>query len=494
MLQFTHALIRDSLYSSILHAERRALHGRAATWFAGRDASLHAEHLARAEDPAAVDAFVAAAQALARDYRLEAALDRIRRAAGIAATASQRCRLAIEEGALLLELGTPGAAVEAYDRAIEIAPDPHALAAAQLGMAAVLRLIERVDESLPLLDAAQPALEEAGDHRAMARLEHLRGNLLFPRGRPVECRQAHERALAHARACADAELEARALGGLGDAAYATGHFTRSRDHFAACIAAARDAGIGRVDVANRPMLAIIHAIAGEPDRAMAEATAAIAAATAARQPRAEIIAHHIAMMVHLWCLRPDRVAAHFDRAEALATQLGARRFKAENLTFMGEACRLSGDNSRALALLGEAVAITRETGTDYVGAMVLGYQALAAHGRPEIRDPALAEGQALIKPGSIAHNPIFFGIAAIEAMLLAGLWPRARLYADGMEAAFAEEPVPLIAFLARRGRLLADLGERPGDPGLRGELADCLAEGRRFGYAAFLQALEAATD
>ncbi|MGF1626764.1 MAG: adenylate/guanylate cyclase domain-containing protein, partial [Alphaproteobacteria bacterium] len=104
-LQFTHALIRDSLYSSILHAERRTLHGRAAGWFDGRDSSLHAEHLARADDPSAVSAFIAAARELDQAYRPEAAMDRIRRGATVARTPADHFALALEEGALLHELG-----------------------------------------------------------------------------------------------------------------------------------------------------------------------------------------------------------------------------------------------------------------------------------------------------------------------------------------------------------------------------------------------------
>ena len=50
---FAHALIRDAVYDTLLKASRRSLHRRAAGWFEGRDPVLYAEHLDRAEDPAA---------------------------------------------------------------------------------------------------------------------------------------------------------------------------------------------------------------------------------------------------------------------------------------------------------------------------------------------------------------------------------------------------------------------------------------------------------
>ena len=50
---FAHALIRDAVYDTLLKAKRRELHRHAAVWFAERDLTLHAEHLDRADDPAA---------------------------------------------------------------------------------------------------------------------------------------------------------------------------------------------------------------------------------------------------------------------------------------------------------------------------------------------------------------------------------------------------------------------------------------------------------
>ena len=50
---FAHALIRDAVYDTLLKSRRRELHRRAADWFAQRDPVLQAEHLDRAEDPAA---------------------------------------------------------------------------------------------------------------------------------------------------------------------------------------------------------------------------------------------------------------------------------------------------------------------------------------------------------------------------------------------------------------------------------------------------------
>ncbi|MGF1623616.1 MAG: hypothetical protein ACFCVH_01925, partial [Alphaproteobacteria bacterium] len=145
----------------------------------------------------------------------------------------------------------------------------------------------------------------------------------------------------------------------------------------------------------------------------------------------------------------------------------------------------------SIALAAEAVPICRETGMQYVGALVLGYQALAAHDDEPVRRAALDEGEALALAGGIAHNAMFFGLAAIESALLAGAWDEARRYAEGLDRAFLDEPVPFLSFIAERGRVLADHGERPGDASVLERMEACAEAGRGLGYGYFLPALEA---
>jgi tetratricopeptide (TPR) repeat protein len=486
-LQFSHALIRNGVYISILHSERRRLHKRAADWFEGRDGALKAEHLARAEDPTAIAAYRTAARELAAAYRLEAAADLITRARAIATDRPDRVALACEEGRLLLELGRATDAIACFDAALEDAPDAHAAATARLGKAGALRLIDRVDEALLLLSQAEPAFAASESHGEMAQLEHLRGNLFFPKGQHEECRLAHERALEHANKCGSIELQARALGGLGDAAYASGHLRTACHFFQQCVDMARQNALGRVEVANAAMLTQTYS--GTGDKVFHEVEAAISAAVAARQPRAELIAHHTAMIIHLWSARPNEVKPHFERAQEIVRALGARRFEAENLAYMAEAHRQLGDRQRALELLDVAAAISRETGMSYFGATVLGFQALASADRPAVQRAALEEGECLARRG---HNALFFGYCAIESCLLAKMWSEARRFADFLASAFEKEPVLLTEFLVERGRLLAQCGESHPSSFPLDAIRACWKKGMDLGYMFFVAALETA--
>ncbi len=114
-LLFTHALIRDAVYASLLLPRRRDLHRRAAAWLAGRDAQLHAEHLDLAGEAAAPRAFLAAAREQQRAYHSEAALALAERGLVSARSGADRAALGSLVGEILLDLGRADDALQAYD-------------------------------------------------------------------------------------------------------------------------------------------------------------------------------------------------------------------------------------------------------------------------------------------------------------------------------------------------------------------------------------------
>jgi len=189
----------------------------------------------------------------------------------------------------------------------------------------------------------------------------------------------------------------------------------------------------------------------------------------------------------------------FERAQAMALEIGAKRFAAENLAFLGESERLMGRPDRARPLLEEALGLCRDTGMSFIGPAVLGYLAAAAVDEPAVRGAALDEGDSLMAGGGIAHNHLLFGAAALETCLLSGDWARAEGYADFIDRAFAVEPMPFARFLAARGRVLArhraagaarDRGEKDRSEEDRDDLARIAREGRRLGCLGFLSDAE----
>ena len=184
---FAHALIRDAVYEQLMRAQRHELHGRAAMFFARRDAALHAQHLDRAADPAAAGAYAAAARQQADVYRRDAALELASRGLEIATDPATRFALACLVGRLQLDLGRIEAAHRAFATALQLAADPGGRCHALLGLAASMRLADRLDESLAYLDEAERLAADLGLAEQLSRIRVLRGDLLLALGGHQDC-------------------------------------------------------------------------------------------------------------------------------------------------------------------------------------------------------------------------------------------------------------------------------------------------------------------
>ena len=238
---FAHALIQEGAYSSLLRSRRRELHLKAADWFVDHDPILRAQHLDRAEDPRAAAAYLAAASAQQIAFQSDAALRLADRGLAIARHDNDRHALTCLKGELLRDLGDIASSIATYRQAIAASPDDQALCRAEIGLADGLRVSEGLDEALTLLNDAQTLAERQAMTQELARLHHLRGNIFFPMGNIEGCRQEHERGLAQARLSGSVEAEARALGGLADAAYAQGRMRTAFEHFSRCVALSSEA-------------------------------------------------------------------------------------------------------------------------------------------------------------------------------------------------------------------------------------------------------------
>jgi hypothetical protein len=312
----------------------------------------------------------------------------------------------------------------------------------------------------------------------------LRGNLHFPKGRTAECRAEHEQALHWAEIAGTPELKARALSGLGDVEYICGRYQSASGRFSACLDVCREHGLVGVEVANRGMLAITRWFSGES--ALAEANAGIEAAQRIGHARGELIAQHGRLMALIGMLRLDEARDSAARARALAQQLGALRFEAENLWFAATIERLSGNRAASAALLREAMA-----SIGFFGSAILGTLALTTDDEGE-RDAALAEGEALLDSGSVSHNHFFFARDAIDTALAAGELDRARAHAARLRAYTSAEPLPWSDLVIERAEALASAAADPPGRADVDTLSRLAVAARNSGQLDLVPALEAA--
>jgi class 3 adenylate cyclase/tetratricopeptide (TPR) repeat protein len=485
---FAHALIRDAVYGSLLKARRREMHRRAASWFAHRDAVLHAEHLDRAGDAAAPAAYLAAARAEADAYHMEGARRLIARGLALARDSKDRFALACAHGDVLRDLGATAESIAALEEALRAATDHLERCQARIGLARGMRIADRIDEALAALDTAEAIAAVGQWDLELAWIHHLRGNFYFPLGRVEGCAAEHRLALEYARRAKSDELETRALGGLGDASYAQGRMASAYRNFSDCVELCRAHGYGRIEVANFSMVGHCLCYLNRFEESLESSREAMALARRVGHQRAEIIAAANAIRMPSCMLDIDAANANLDRILELARQIGARRFESEGMVAHAAILALAGRKSEALDLTLRGLETARETGIQFLGPDLLGQLAVLTEDNA-LRRQSLAEGEELLRAGSVGHNHLRFHRHAIEASLNARLWDEMDRYTQALEDYTRPEPLPWANFWIVWGRGLAAHGRDPKDPAAIDNLNHVLEEAQRIRMYSAIPAL-----
>jgi class 3 adenylate cyclase/tetratricopeptide (TPR) repeat protein len=486
---FAHALIHEAVYSGLLRSRRRELHRRAAEWFATRDPTLRATHLERAEDPQAPQAYLAAARSEMERYRYETARQLAERGLALATDNADRSALSCLLGDVLLDLGAAREALKAFEDALASAPDDPARCRAWIGCAAVKRITDDLNGAFADLDRAQSVAVSHRLTREEARLRYLRGNLYFPRGDIEGCASEHRLSLELAREAKSAELEAAALGGLGDADYLRARMKSAGRRLMECVDVARRNGFGRIEVANNAQVAHAMLYYKPQAEALEQALAAAAAAARVGHLRAEINARSAAFSALQVMGEGERCRAEVDRTLELIRRTGAGRFEQRAFYHLGKLALAEGRRRDAIDLLERGLAVARRTGLSFHGATVLGGLA-CARDSTEGRRAALSEGEELIRNGCVAHNQLWFYPDAMEAALELGDYEAVERFAALLEDFTRPEPLPWSDFFIARGRLLAEHGRgRLGTEGIAA-LEALRRLGEQLGYTGALTAID----
>lgn len=489
---FWHALVRDGAYESLLKSRRRHLHAKAGEWFAVRDPALAGEHFERAADPRAAGAYLAACESEAAHYRYAGALSLADRGLALASAGAEQFSLMSARARILLEMGRAGEAIAGSEAALAAAGDDVERCRTLVALAAGMRIVERVDEGLRVLDRAEPLAKACGLALEQSRIHHLRGNLYFGLGRRDECLREHEAALAQARAAGSVEAEANALSGLGDAYYVRGRMQTAHEHFRRCMDLAHEHGLGRIEVANRHMMGWTAHYLNDLGQSLAEGLHAIETATAISHHRVAIIARHLSAYVGGWLMgEVEPAERHLEAALPLLRAMGAYRFEGQNLAYRALLARRRGDHARAAAIAREALEACRRHGMSFIGPVVLGVAGVTAADRGE-RARHFAEAEAVLERGAISHNHFEFHALAIDAALADADADAAARYCDALERYTAAERLPLSDLLIARGRALALALDGPRDGRLVAELKRLRAQAASAGLQVLLPAMDAA--
>jgi class 3 adenylate cyclase/tetratricopeptide (TPR) repeat protein len=491
--QFVHALIRDGAYASLLKTRRRALHLRAAAWYAARDPGLHAEHLAMANSPLAAAAFRDAARGEAQRYRYAEAQALAERGLQCATTAAERHALALLLGETLREQGRNAEALAAFAQARDAAEGSADAALAQYEMATVHRLLAQVEAAWQALDAAEPVAQQLGATRWLSGIHYLRGNLCFARGDGAGCAREHQQALDLALACGDALCEAQALSGLGDAHYAAGRMHSALAAFERCVAACERAGALRFAVMNRAMVGWCCYWHGRADDCRRELQAAGDAAVALSHRNAEAMVTESLGLMLSWMGDPQALPT-LQHAVQLAHEVGMRRFEMVSLIGLAATLRRRGARDEALAQAREAWQLCTEVGGQgFAGPLAL---IEIATGTPDTAEAeaALQQAEQLLAQGAVAHNHLFGLPDAMRLRLAQGRHDEVLRLAGMLEHYARAEPNLWATHHVDAARALVRLAHGEADAPLRAELSRLLAQARAARLRHSAQELQQALD
>lgn len=491
---FSHALIRDGAYGSMLHARRRQLHQLAAEWAQPKDVLLAAEHFERAEDGRAAAAYLMASDEQSRQFHNAEALALVERALKLADQADPGFALKLARARLLLGIGHAKQSIEASATAIDAARSDGERALGLIAMASGMRIVDRFTEGLELLQEAQPLAERAGLTLELSHLHELRGNLLFTLGRVKDCQAAHEMALELARTAGSAEAECAALGGLGDASYAQGRVLTGARLIEQCVTMAREQGFLKVEIAYLPMVSWSSYYLLRLADAVEVAKRAVEQATRMHNPRAEMMALSQMVMID-GCVRGNYSDAmpRIERGLEIAQTLGSLRFEAV-VWFFRALLQLRAKGPAAARDDLDAAFRLMESGEGaekFVGAQLYGLRALLEED-PSRRRQALANGERQLLGNSLSHNHFVFYDFAIQATIRNCEWDEARRFCSALENFCAAEPFSWADFIVARGRALVRHGQDVRSPELLAELRALrdLAAAREMNF--YLHDLEAA--
>ncbi len=488
---FSHALVRDGVYSSLLKANRSRLHEKAADWYRDRDLVLHAQHLDRAEAPAAARAYLFAARNQAEALHFESTITLCRRGMDVAVEKTDLCDLNCALGDALLNTRATEEAIEAFEVAAECSPDNQRSARALSGLAAALRIADRQTPAFEALDEAQRLATQEALESELAYIHYLRGNLCFPLGRIDECMAEHEKSLELADKIQSPEAQSRALSGLADAHYLRGHMKTAAERFKACVALCQQHGFGQLEVANLHMIGWSRIHLMELREALEDALTSEAMAMKARNNRALLLAKVLIGLTKYELGDLENAGPQLHGAVDLARSMSSNSFLANALYILALVRQRQGRLNEAQKYAGEALAAIRGIGMTFIGPSVLAVCAAVTADDDE-RSELLREAEKILDTGCVAHNYLWFSEIAIDDAASRQEWQSVLRHADRLELYTQSQPLEWANFMIKRARALAKANQGDKSVATVSELRRLKEQAVLAGLATALPALELA--
>ena len=351
-----------------------------------------------------------------------------------------------------------------------------------------LRIIDQYEVALTQLDQAEALIKIIGSDEDELRLHVLRGNIYFPLGDAERCILSHQAAVEVAKRLGYPEAEARAMSGIADAHFVSGKMISAEKAYNDCVTIAEHHGLNAVTLSNVSLRGHMRLYLCRIKEAEEDSRRAVKMAIELGNRRAELTARG-SCLGKVLIEKGDFSEADtaFATAAELATSLGSHRYEALNLVFQGKVALETGRRSDAMSFGSRAVMIARQSGRQFCLPLAIGVVACAEQ-TPEACRDALAEAEAVIAEGCLAHNPLwFYRYAAVAS--IAHHWPgEARRFGGLLRARFASEPNPWCNLIATGADAMADQLENNDNSALLG----VIDQAESYGFEAWAITLKRA--
>lgn len=451
---FSHALMQESIYLSLLKKNRHHLHIKAASYYDDKDKLLQAEHLGRAKHPMAAQAYLNAAVQLIQQYKFDPALPILEKGIDCATSNEDRFYLLKYQALALRELGQVQESVKTYKKSLPLAPFPAETARIWIEVATGLRIADLHNEALNALKRAKEQVDDTDELEIHASIHHMRGNIYFPMGRIDDCKNEHERSFKLAQKSGSSMLQANALSGIADAYYMSGKMASACHSFTECVDIAEHANLRTIASVNRPMIGFSRLYMLELPQALADAQRTIEEAKSIFFQRGELLGEVLSVFINFELADFNQATKHNKRALELSDQLGALRFEAQALMHEGRIAQALDDPARAMIALEKALNISEQIGHGFTGPRIMAAIAQCTTDEQQMCS-ALSEGHEMIKQGSVGHNPLYFYPMAIEVSLQHKKWDLIETYCAELERYTKAEPLAWSDLFIRLGRTFA---------------------------------------
>ena len=357
-------------------------------------------------------------------------------------------------------------------------------------MAESYRLTDDFERAEPVLREAEALADAVGDDVALARVRHLIGNLCYPKADWEGARREHRAALRLAQKASEHALEASCRIGLADADYMRGHMRSALATLQAALDFARTHGVARAEAAALSMICNVGLYLLDFEPALRASEEALERAIALGHKRAEMATQNGRIAVFYAQGDWARCAVETQALLEAARRIGSRRNELIAFAYSARLALRRGDRQEALALIDAAWEIAVETDKRMHAAQLLGIRAAASVDDDERRG-AIAEGERLIRLGSVAHNALHFYPNAIASMLDMGDVFAAKRLVEDFARIGSVEPLPWIDALVGRdaARIAIRAGENVAD-----ERSPVDHAARRFQFGAAFGGVAATAD